>query len=706
MSEHYGATAVEWATFDIFFGLTEDLLPVVSNPNAEISHLSKMEQKGKVPSHYNAHGKIAGLPKWPAHRSKPQEIITWSKEPDYGICIQTRFVRAIDIDVARSAPILNFIWSLGYRFPVRQRSNSGKCLLPLRLPGTYAKRVVRVEGGIIEFLADGQQFVAAGTHPSGVRYEWLWDEPDFPTLEPAEFEALWSAIAERFGTSESVTKGTRRQGEDSGVHDPVLDKLDVLGWGPQGQAHIECPFKAEHTADTGESSTSYFPAGTKGYEQGHFVCLHAHCAQRGDEEFLDALGLRAAEFEVETLPAPLPAFKRTTAGEVHATVANLFQALRRDDVCSSRIAYDAFQDEVVITSAKKDMTEWRLLTDNDYTLLQLHLERNIGFKPIQLDLLRRSVWAVAFENTFDSAQAWLKGLSWDGKARVERFMAQYVQAEDSSYTRAMSCYIWTALAGRVMQPGVKADMVPVWESGQGRGKSWSISALAPNPDFYMVVDLNEKEADLARKMRGKLIGEIEELRGLQTRDLQSINAFVTRQREEWIPKYSEKSKRFARRLIFIGTTNEKQIFAADETGYRRWLPTRVGFVDVEAIRRDRDQLWAEGREMFMNKGVMWKEAEKLAPKEHEGYVLHHPWKEIIALWLETPEDIDGKLPTAKGYVTTAEIMRDALHLETANLKGTYSKEIAKAMRGCGFERKKPWTGKKTEWVWVPLDLAS
>ena len=29
------------------------------------------------------------------------------------------------------------------------------------------------EGGLVEFLATGQQFVALGTHPSGVRYEWL-----------------------------------------------------------------------------------------------------------------------------------------------------------------------------------------------------------------------------------------------------------------------------------------------------------------------------------------------------------------------------------------------------------------------------------------------------------------------------------------------------------------------------------------------------
>lgn len=706
MSKRYGATEEEWITFDFFLGLTPDLLPVVSNPNARISNASKIKALGKTPSRYNQQRFASGIHKWTGYQASTEDIAQWSKEPDYGICVQTRHVRALDIDTEHSAPVLNHLWESGFRFPIRQRANSGKCLLAFRVGGEIPKRVCKIEGGIIEFLGNGQQFIAAGTHPTDVRYEWD-GLTGFPELTELEFESLWSELVDEFAIAPPVSGHIRKRGGNTHQDDPTLDQLTVVGWGPQGQAHIECPFALEHTTESGESATSYFPAGTGGYEQGHFVCLHAHCAERADEMFLDALGLRAAEFEPltqeaevkTTLPATWPAFKRRKTGEIHPNLDNLYQALRRGDVCETRIAYDKFRDEIVVASSKTNVLAWRNLTDNDYTVLQRHLERFVGFEPIAIDLLRRAVRLVAYENAFDSAQLWLEGLAWDGVDRVNSFMAVYMRSEASAYTRAVSRYLWTALAGRVLVPGIKADMVPIWESGQGRIKSSAVEALVPNPEFFLEVDLDEKEDDLTRKMRGKLVGEINELRGLQTKNEQSINAFITRKYEEWVPKYVEKSQRLPRRIIFIGTTNKKEILG-DETGKRRWLPTRVEYADIDSILRDRDQLWAEAREIFRKEGVCYREAEMLAPGAHGHYTIQHPWEEVILEWLETPEDIDGMLPGAKGYITMEEVMRQAVGIETRNMKGNDSREIAKVLRKHGYERDIKRVGKKMKGVWV------
>lgn len=709
MSKNYGATFDEWVAFDIVLGLTEDLLPVVSNPEAEVSKNSAIKQKGKVPSKYNRDRKVVGISEWTAFKAAGKDITQWSKETDYGICVQTRHVRALDIDVSSSAPILNFIWGLGFRFPLRQRANSGKCLFVFRLPGQFAKRVCRVEGGIVEFLANGQQFIAAGTHTSGARYEWADGLPDtLPELTTEEFESLWQDLTERFAVEAPAVGHVRRRGETFIAADETLDKLKILEWGPQGQAHIECPFAVQHTVESGISSTSYFPKGTQGYEQGHFVCLHAHCASRTDEDFLDALGLRAADFDSiaeevkpkSNLPSPWPVFKRKKSGEIHAIIDNLYQALKRDDVCDSRIAYDEFRDEVVITSAKTSVLAWRPLADNDYTVIQRHLERRIGFDAISIELLRRVVQMVAYENSFDSAQVWIRSLTWDGKPRVDRFMADYARSDNNAYARAVSRYMWSALAARALVPGIKADMVPIWESGQGRIKSSAVEALVPDTEFFLEVDLNEKEVDLVRKMRGKLVGEINELRGLQTKDAQSINAFITRRHEEWVPKYKEKSKRFDRRILFIGTTNIKEILA-DETGSRRWLPINVGYVDIAAILRDRDQLWAEGRQIFLQSGICFEEAERLAPEVHKEYAVTDPWKDVVYRWLENTDGLDGDNALSKGYVTMEEVMRDALHIEARNMKGADGKRIAKILRDLNYERLKKRVDGKTECVWVP-----
>lgn len=49
--------------------------------------------------------------------------------------------------------------------------------------------------GIIELLANGQQFVACGTHSSGARIEWdggLPDEP--PAITGEQLETLWQRL--------------------------------------------------------------------------------------------------------------------------------------------------------------------------------------------------------------------------------------------------------------------------------------------------------------------------------------------------------------------------------------------------------------------------------------------------------------------------------------------------------------------------------
>lgn len=60
---------------------------------------------------------------------------------------------------------------------------------------------------------------------------------------------------------------------------------------------------------------------------------------------------------------------------------------------------------------------------------------------------------------------------WDGVERVERFLESYAGAEAGDYSRAVSRYMWTAMAARLLNPGAKCDMVPVLVGGQGTGKS-------------------------------------------------------------------------------------------------------------------------------------------------------------------------------------------------------------------------------------------
>ncbi|MDG9966946.1 PriCT-2 domain-containing protein [Achromobacter mucicolens] len=418
--------------------------------------------------------------------------------------------------------------------------------------------------------------------------------------------------------------------------------------------------------------------------------------------------LVARDFEVVEAPCaadgrperPLPNFERNDHGRILATIENVTKALAAPWVCGFEIAFDTFKDELVVASV--DTTDWRGMTDADLVGMRIVLERG-GFKPVGRELIRDAVGYVADQRRIDSAQVWLKGQAWDGVPRVDRFLVDYMGAEDSTYTRAVSRYLWTGLAGRVLEPGVKADGVPIFEGEQGLGKSSAVAALVPAPEFYAEISFNDKPDDLARKMRGTLVAEIGELSGLHTKELETIKAFVTRTHESWTPKFKEFKTTFARRLLFIGTTNQRELLA-DETGNRRWLPVRTTAVDLTGIKVDRLQLWAEGAALFAQGGVAYDQANKLADQAREHYRKIDGWETAIEGWLEASADFDEGVGQSGGArwaskFTTIQVAVGALNLHARDLNPFVQKRISAILRGFGFESKTVKICGKAVWGW-------
>ena len=714
----WGATAAEWLHFAKVLELEADLLPVVSNPNGVVSSASKLKGLGKTPSKYNQAGEVVGIAAWTSHQTTDRNVGQWLANSDYGICVQTRVWRALDIDIADpvvSRQVVELVELLQGVMPVRRRSGTGKCLLAMRMPGEFSKRVIQTPHGAIEFLATGQQFIAVGAHhaaggPTGTRYTWVDSDGvvglpgPAPDVTPAEFEVLWQALTDAFAIPGGESRGragmaVAKPRDRGDLRDPVVGFLDENGWVVEherdGKVHVRCPWEANHTSDSSASASTWFPAGVGGFEQGHYRCLHAHCIGQTDGDFLIAVGYADADFAVvgkRTVGAalavggdvapPLPAFARDRRGAPLATLNNVLAALRRPDVCGSQIGYDDFRDTLVTGQGGA----WRPVVDNTYTELRSTLEGK-GFLPVSKDMVRDAFLMVAVENVFDSARQWAQGLVWDGVPRVETFWADYYSVANTPYTRAVGLYTWTALAGRAVQPGVKVDMVPVLIGLQGEGKTTAVEALSPIDDAFVEIDLGRKDDDIARSLRGKLVGEIAELRGLQSRDAEGIKAWVTRRVEEWVPKYREFSTRFSRRLLMIGTGNENE-FLDDPTGERRWLPMEVGRVDVAGVRAVRDQLWAEGAVLFAAGGVQWRDAQTLAVAEHAAFKVRDPWEGAIACWLKRDAmDAEGGHPRGDQPVVIAEVLVSCLGLSVQKITRKEQLRVGSVLRALGYDKR-------------------
>lgn len=754
----WGATPEEWAHFDLMLGLTADLLPVVSNPEAQISPESRMKGLGKTPSAYNRAGFVAGLKDWTDRQTTPAQIEKWSAVSDYGICLQTRSVRALDIDVPDhdlAAAIQSRFADLVGRsgLPARGRADSGKRLVGFTLPGDFRKRSFKVEGGLVEFLATGQQFIVSGTHPGGARYIWTGGLPrDFPEIDADDFERAWSALVAEYAI-EPERRSVRREasGPDGGGHgeDATAVWLEA-NWptfGTQGgKLFVECPWKLGHSGDSGETEAAWLLAGTGGYAMGHFECLHASCSDRTDQQFLAEVGWKpaqASDFQdivprsapeatgadpvalylaaagdlpdpaprqstkvKATAPhptgissLPLPGFERDKQGRILATVGNVAKAAAAPQACGVRLRFDTFRGELVVASP--DEEDWRPFEDADAVDMRIALAQ-IGFEPVSKELMRDAIVKVARDHRFDTAIHWLENIvpEWDGTERIDRFYPDYFNTADNLYTRACGLYVWTAHAGRVLVPGVKADMAPVMIGKQGLRKTSGIKAISPAEEFFLEIDLDKSDEALAREMRGVLVGELGELKGLSGRDSEGIRAWVSRQAEKWVPKYQEYSTTFMRRLLLHGSGNKNE-FLADDTGERRWLPMMVlDMVDVDRIEADRLQLWAEARQRFLMDGVLWQEAERLARNEHHKFKVIDPWTPRVERWLDTAETT-GLSPRMVG-VTSEDVMVSCIGLDLAKVRKGEEMRVAAVLKACGMERvQKRWgPDQRNTKVWV------
>ncbi len=197
----------------------------------------------------------------------------------------------------------------------------------------------------------------------------------------------------------------------------------------------------------------------------------------------------------------------------------------------------------------------------------------------------------------------MKILKWDGVPRDEKLLVDYAHAEDNPLNRAIGKLLLIAMARRILQPGCKYDYMVILQGPEGRLKSSFFKELAGEDFFEESLTFGADAKKIMENTAGKWLAEIAELSGLNAKDIEHIKALITRT-EDWARlAYGYFAESAPRQFVLVGTTND-EVFLRDAPGNRRYLPVGVTDIDIEALRRDREQLFAEAVELEKTYGPL------------------------------------------------------------------------------------------------------
>jgi predicted P-loop ATPase len=285
----------------------------------------------------------------------------------------------------------------------------------------------------------------------------------------------------------------------------------------------------------------------------------------------------------------------------------------------------------------------RPVTDIDITHLQERLQ--VWFPSLSKDTTCQALDAVAHERAFHPIRDWLGGLQWDGKRRVATWLSTYLRVKRSEYADKVGEMFLLAMIARVMAPGCKADNLLILEGMQGVKKSTACEVLAGQWFSDSLPDL-EKARDCAQHLAGKWLCEIPEMMAVKRADVERFKAFSSRRIERYRRPYDRKEVHEPRQAVFVATTNRLDGYLRDESGNRRVWPVRVGEIDIDALKVDREQLFAEALVLYRAGARWWPDADfektHIVPEQDDRYESDDVWEGDIAAYLEGKAEIDIK----------------------------------------------------------------
>lgn len=516
--------------------------------------------------------------------------------------------------------------------------------------------------------------------------------------------------------TETDAKGSRYQ-----VKSPLPD-LDRIAW--KGRTvYILFDSNAATNEDVGRARRALAAELMHRGARVLIVNLPVEAGINGCDDYLAKHGPRKLD---EVIAAALPydwraELIRADNGKPTACFANALTALRYAPEWAGVLAWDEFslKTEAMRNAPWGPVIAW---SDHEDRRTCEWLQRN-GIM-VKIPDAGAAVQTAARDNTFHPVREYLDSVVWDGRPRLDNWLVTYLgaevpdageQANLADYVQAVGVKWFISGVARIYRPGEKVDHCLILEGDQGAGKSTAMAIIGGEWYTDGVADLTSKDAALGT--RGKWIIEFGELDVLNRAEASRINTFITCKTDHIRPPYERRFSDFPRECIFAGTVNP-DIYLKDENGGRRFWPVKCHFVDLEALRRDRDQLWAEAVARYRN-GEEWHMTDpaliKVAQQEQAARYDEDAWTVPVLKWADKPVQRfakekfgDPEMPvepftSTRDSVVSEEVLLHCIGLSVDRHDQRQKKRINRILVAAGWKSKPVRTGTIVQRRYVRTD---
>ncbi len=691
----------------------EDVQPYLDSDSYDLLPIHRWDKKIDG----QGRGKAPRDKQWLARNYEGGSIERWiSKGGNVGVRLRKNQL-VIDIDPkhadaeGRSAETLYGMLELELGIdlsdcPVVETGSGGWHVYTTKDPNVRIREKIEAFGGSIEFKTRGRQVLCAGCkHPNGRHYKWVRHGEAAPA--PSELLAALKRPdpKPRDSGAEELTPSAIRacldqiDPTDFREYDDWRNIMFSAHHASGGAAEVRELFVRWSTSDPEYAGARgdvemMWDAATEDHAEGRTAAsLFWYLTQAGGSIPVE---VDMALFDDVELPGGADAatqaagqqeemiiFERDPKGKIKPWATSCYAAMHQ---CGMHIYYDQFADKVWLvdrTGYFRDRFPMLELQLNDKTLTCLGavIQGHVGpwsGEPKKAALKSAVTW-MAQENWRHPVRVHLEKLEWDGTRRMDTWLINASDLENTPYNRAVSRLFLYAAIARIYSPGCKFDNMIILEGPQGGYKStlirhlggeWASEGLPPIK--------SAADKDVVDAMLGKWLIEIEELASMNKTDINVLKAFLSKTEDRVRRAYKELTEEFKRQCIFIGTTNESA-YLRDITGNRRFLPIKVGRIDISKVPRD--QLWAEAlvewKSNPRNEITLPPELWDAAHIEQEDRRVIDPWEDMLGEWLQKMSD---------EKLAVEEIFEECFHRPFRDVSSADMRRLALVMDRAGWVR--------------------